>query len=1222
MGRPYTRYPCGIYGPRNLVRRHARKVKRRLLAEAAGEDFPSEPPIPSPGQEWLFSFWAPALEAGVYTTSVTQVIASAHTSEKITVPLAPQPPATQEFEVVAPRFTLPDDAIHSSFPPQGYGALAKTLPHVVLTDPHLPWDRIASALPDENSPDWLRNQVPWLALLVFTAPELTLSKDQLGTGPASLFSDTSLSSSPVLQTQTFTINMPIADIPKIKSTLSPISKLPPEPSDDKATDIVFVPSSLYTELFTMYDADGKPKTDQKGPDVSRYKYLAHVRDINTTGMADAGVEDNGVFGIIVSHRTGPLSNTQPQPVVVHLVSIEGIESDFMNGNWPIDKDKYPYVALSSLHSWNFVTLPEGSFDIVTTLRILGTGVNVLRAPDAVIKNIDVSTPMGQRLQSRLKDGYTLTKYRTATGETTAAIYHGPFTPTLVPYPLMPDNQGQPGSTWLSNSGIDLQIMDPEIGIIDVTYAVAWQLGKTLAVSDKTFAVNLVKLRTMLYGQSMQAAKAEVLRRHGAYKTLEETASGLKHLLPKLNELHKNTKGLHGKGGSMADRWNRPQAKHLDLSYTSPLIQEIFRKHCDAIGQKFMLSSDGDRTQRYDEQNMPSSTEWAAVLNWVLNKMCLYGVPAHYLVVDPTYLGDETLRFFHVDRNWTDALIDGALSLGNHIEGTDQVRQTIHKMISDYLYPDPPVSPPPQYPLYGFLMHSEAVTKFPDLKVTVNLQNVSDDKAPILRHENLDATKGVMLCLLDHVPGDPGLLNLTFTEPPHQQSFIAGAELDSKHILTLYKKIFTKENQPPDPTPWDQHPWTRPTASATELAPKVEEEDEEVGGDDDKAAAKDDDGPPHSTVVFRWGDQPDPEVRTLLPELWAQDLTGVLNYYGKLKDPSSPLYDDTVSNSAVAGIQLNNPIYQLVIGTIPDNARGDGSINVPFPAAGKEKADPHRLTTAHGKKSKEGEKQTAPAGKGEPGVSPTQQQLPYREKPTPKPDDKDNLRERPSRRGGEPPRRTGPSVGAGFELGPSHGYPSVPSPYSRPLRQPVKTPKPDVPPLPPSLAAGPGGPPQYTINCIPTDNDPSNPGVPCGTQIPKDLVFTIVQQPPYQPATSGWHLQELMLTLQLSAGIPSRVPLCLLDTYTGPGPFMTSNMRYNVVAQPTDQDGPAMALRVIPRSPKGWTVAPMSREMTFILPVCLVNDHDIRQRIPVWVTSKYVNYSATVIVFDVIKFPQH
>ncbi|KAB5582943.1 hypothetical protein GE09DRAFT_947165 [Coniochaeta sp. 2T2.1] len=1144
MGRPYTRYPCGIYGPRNLIRRRARKVKRRLLAEAAGEDFPSEPPIPSPGQEWLFSFWAPALEAGVYTTSVTQVIASAHTSEEITVPLAPQPPATQEFEVVAPRFTLPDDAIHSSFPPQGYGAPAKTLPHVVLTDPHLPWDRIASALPDENSPDWLRNQVPWLALLVFTAPELTLSKDQLGTGPASLFSDTSLSSSPVLQSQTFTINMPIADIPKIKSTLSPISKLPPEPSDDKATDIVFLPSWLYTELFTMYDADGKPKTDQKGPDVSRYKYLAHVRDINTTGMADAGVEDNGVFGIIVSHRTGPLSNTQAQPVVVHLVSIEGIESDFIDGNWPIDRDKYPYVALSSLHSWNFVTLPEGSFDIVTTLRNLGTGVNVLRAPDAVIKSIDISTPMGQRLQSRLKDGYTLTRYRTATGETTSAIYRGPFTPTLVPYPLMPDNQGQPGSTWLSNSGIDLQIMDPEIGIIDVTYAVAWQLGKTLAVSDKTFAVNLVKLRTMLYGQSMPAAKAEVLRRHGAYKTLEETASGLKYLLPKLNELHKNTKGLHGSGGSMADRWNRPQAKHLDLSYTSPLIQEIFRKHCDAIGQKFMLSSDGDRTQRYDEQNMPSSTEWAAVLNWVLNKMCLYGVPAHYLVVDPTYLGDETLRFFHVDRNWTDALIDGALSLGNHIEGTDQVRQTIHKMISDYLYPDPPVSPPPQYPLYGFLMHSEAVTKFPDLKVTVNLQNVSDDKAPILRHENLDATKGVMLCLLDHVPGDPGLLNLTFTEPPHQQSFIAGAELDSKHILTLYKKIFTKENQPPDPTPWDQHPWTRPT---------------------------DDDGPPHSTVVFRWGDQPDPEVRTLLPELWAQDLTGVLNYYGKLEDPSSPLYGDTVSNSAVAGIQLNDPIYQLVIGTIPGNARGDGSINVPFPAAGKEKANPHRLTTAHGNKSKEGEKQTAPAGKGEPGVSPTHRQLPYREKPTPKPDDKDNLRERPSRRGGESPKRTGPS---------------------------------------------------YTINCIPTDNDPSNPGVPCGTQIPKDLVFTIVQQPPYQPAGSGWHLKELMLTLQLSAGIPSRVPLCLLDTYTGPGPFMTSNLRYNVVAQPTDQDGPAMALRVIPRSPNGWTVAPMSREMTFILPVCLVNDHDIRQRIPVWVTSTYVKYSATVIMFDVIKFPQH
>ena len=42
---------------------------------------------------------------------------------------------------------------------------------------------------------------------------------------------------------------------------------------------------------------------------------------------------------------------------------------------------------------------------------------------------------------------------------------------------------------------------------------------------------------------------------------------------------------------------------------------------------------------------------------------LNGVPFSYLVPDADLLPIESIRFFYVDRAWTDALVQGALSVG-------------------------------------------------------------------------------------------------------------------------------------------------------------------------------------------------------------------------------------------------------------------------------------------------------------------------------------------------------------------------------------------------------------------------------------------------------------------------------------------------------------------------------------------------------------------------------
>ncbi|KAL1615422.1 hypothetical protein SLS56_011825 [Neofusicoccum ribis] len=1158
MPRPYTRYPCGIYGPRNLVLRHGRRVKNRLLAEKHGR-VADEPPLLEPGYEQLFSYYAPALDAGVYSVSVEQAISSPATSEDLAVPQPGYKPVSQKFEVVAPRFSLPDGAIHSSFPPQGHGALAKTLPHVVLADPHLPWARSASHKPDESSPDWHRNRVPWLALLVFTADELALSADQLD-GPGSLFSQTTLKR-PVSQTQTQAVTMKAVDLPNLASTISPVGATLSGVSDDEMTDVIFVPSKLFTELVTSYTDDGTlPHEEQRGPDISRYKYMAHVRDINTTGMAEAGVEDNGIFGVVVAHRTGPLANTQPQPVVAHLVSLEGVESESMDKNWA---NPLPYVAMSSLHSWNFVTLPEGSFDMKNTLQDLGLGVNVLRAPDSVIN----AQPMDDRLRRRLQDGFTLAKHRTATGEITAA---------------MSDARNGSAMAWLSDSGTDLQVMDPEVGLMDITYSTAWQLGRTLAMADEVFTAALGRLRTAIHHGAMEGARAEVLRDRRAYRTREETVRSLLDTIPRLNDLHKHGRGLHAPGGSMADRWQQQPPEPLDLSYHGPLVQSLFEKHAASTCNRLMGSADGGDAQRYDEHNTPASTDWMVVLKWVLDRMFLYGIPAHYLIIDPSHLGPETLRFFHVDRNWTDALVDGALSLGKLLSGVDKVRRSIHGMIHSHLDATPPRELPVHIPTYGFLMRSAAVTHYRDLKVTVQLSGVSDT-APILRQDNLDVAKGVMLCILGQHPGHPGLESITFTQPPHQQSFIAAAELDSHHIETQYKRIFTLPDQDPNPTSWHTRQWTRPDDPSPPQPPT-------------QAGPPQDNRIPHAQSVFKWGMQADPETRTLLFPAWAVDVNGVLNHFGAANGTDSPpLYQDDVPNAAMVGIQLNNPIYQLVIGGPAQGSgqQGDAAggltrgTTVAFPPV-TESATVHPLSLSRAEapeRSRSGGGST-PEGGAAAGQQP-------------------------------PPRSAGaaaPQVGLGFELGPGHGAPRAPPPHFKALRGPLPLLRPRqiafqgpggasshgklLPgTLPRSRQAvsrgGHGGPPEYNIRCRPLDNDPQHPGIPSGDRTPKDLVFSILQRD--MAPGSAYRLETVTLELRLASGPPNDASYqeCLLSEYAGPGPSMLSNVRFNVLAQLTAHENasgtaePWLALRVIPRSTKGFALPDMCREMSFVLPVCRI-----------------------------------
>jgi len=164
----------------------------RVLDEKNGNRF--DPPALEPNQMQLYSFYSPGIEAGNYTIDVEQNITSQSFELKAnhkdnddrewrSVSLNKRnskkdpagAPAVQEFEVMAPQFTLERSMINSYYPPDGHQDEARVLPHIVLNDPHFPWERKAGAIvpdmcdpdkesnrKDDKTPKLFRNKTPWV----------------------------------------------------------------------------------------------------------------------------------------------------------------------------------------------------------------------------------------------------------------------------------------------------------------------------------------------------------------------------------------------------------------------------------------------------------------------------------------------------------------------------------------------------------------------------------------------------------------------------------------------------------------------------------------------------------------------------------------------------------------------------------------------------------------------------------------------------------------------------------------------------------------------------------------------------------------------------------------------------------------------------------------------------------------------------------------------------
>jgi hypothetical protein len=148
---------------------------------------------------------------------------------------------------------------------------------------------------------------------------------------------------------------------------------------------------------------------------------------------------------------------------------------------------------------------------------------------------------------------------------------------------------------------------------------------------------------------------------------------------------------------------------------------------------------------------------------------LEGVPFSYLVSDSELLPPESIRFFYLDRAWTDALVQGALSVGTVSTADRAQLESLYPTVRDEIDEEERlvrlpggehVQQGPAGQVTGLLLRSRAVSGWPALHVRayrVELGGSDDATIPesdarrikLLRMERL--APAVLLVLFDGVP---------------------------------------------------------------------------------------------------------------------------------------------------------------------------------------------------------------------------------------------------------------------------------------------------------------------------------------------------------------------------------------------------------------------------------------------------------------------------------------
>jgi hypothetical protein len=513
---------------------------------------------------------------------------------------------TREFAVVGERFALGDDEVVSVFPPVlATGEYTGVLPHVILRSTTLPWQREAVTG---------RAGASWLALLTFAASELPANapgNPKARNGKAPVPAATAKDLVPHGRT-----------VAVAGSTVTGIGTMPdgtvsyPMPDSAKGPDSWLLDYGESPEdPCTVIDI---PVADfnRIAPCADDLEWIAHVREVDTAGGDDHPASTLKV-AVVVGNRLGSTT----EDTYAFLVSLENF-GDYLPGADGHGADALKdaqCVRLLVLRSWHYTGTggAAGFLGLVENLNKTG-GVaqpTTLRLPVPLPDPAAVAAAMARQAAGQLTDGDASTLAANAFALGYVPLDHQlRHTGNLVSWyrgPLVP----YPVDTFVAlpqGSADAMARYNPQTGMFDMSYAAAWQLGQLMALQSTGYS-------TTLYAWKKHLQKAQA-----AVDELDLIAAALPHV---------------------PDDQDVDAAETAGPAHPFASLLAVRRMHAQAT-----------------LDNIPD-----AIVAYILKLRVLEGVPFAYLIPDESMLPPESLRFFYLDPNWVDALIDGAFSIGRATE---------------------------------------------------------------------------------------------------------------------------------------------------------------------------------------------------------------------------------------------------------------------------------------------------------------------------------------------------------------------------------------------------------------------------------------------------------------------------------------------------------------------------------------------------------------------------
>ncbi|MCB0569514.1 MAG: hypothetical protein KDC66_07120 [Phaeodactylibacter sp.] len=483
----------------------------------------------------------PGLKSGDYTVEVSQSFQPTAGAQPVYFPASNQP-ASLDFSIRGERFALNPADIISVFPPaNSLGEHSSIFPQVVFARNTLPWERMI-AEPKGNANDKgyddERKKVemmPWMALLVFNEEELQhpspdAKRPEIENGTVTNLAE--------LSTRVG------SNFPNYNAGTRPgYPTLESDEKDEDTVTLIYAKKQLLQQLLpsaenlaqlcharesslrlNLQDSPAEDSLyyelrDAKG----QLAHAGHVAVIKGTpnqqvslgpGQLKAGdysvkawignnaiqiapealkISANDDFG----HKVAIVpANRLPRPgarSIVHLVSLEeryywdGSQYSFYFGT---AKDE-SLIALASLKTWSFNCVTEThNFDKMLVQLIesgKGDTLNTLRLPLQPNPQKDAGIDAAN---SFLKSGYAPLPHFFRRGGKSISWYRGPLLPGNKPKSSLP-------ADFLPATCSDaLLLYDEQYGMFDVSYAAAWELGRLLALKNKSISASLYRWKLL------------------------------------------------------------------------------------------------------------------------------------------------------------------------------------------------------------------------------------------------------------------------------------------------------------------------------------------------------------------------------------------------------------------------------------------------------------------------------------------------------------------------------------------------------------------------------------------------------------------------------------------------------------------------------------------------------------------------------------------------------